>query len=148
MIRHNILLILRGFKRSKTTFIINLAGLSTGLACTLLIYLWIKDELGMDKFHANDERLLQVMEHQQHTGSVRVTDSTPWLLAESLEAEFPEVELAVVATPTYWFGRQTLSVDQNVVKADGNMPARIFSTCFPTGSFAVTEHGSLTTSRQ
>src|SRR5688572_4178160 len=101
MLRHNLLLIFRNIKRFKTTFFINLIGLSTGLACTLLIYLWVTDELNMDKFHKNESRLYQVMESQQHTGSIRVTDSTPWLLAETLEDEMPEIEYAVVATPTF-----------------------------------------------
>src|ERR687892_444640 len=109
MLRHNLILIFRNFKRFKTTFFINLIGLSTGVACTLLIYLWVKDELTMDKFHALDARLYQLMEHQQHSGSIRVTDSTPWLLAETLQDGIPEGEYAVVATPTYWFSRQTLS---------------------------------------
>lgn len=128
MIRHNLILIFRNYKRFKTTFFINLIGLSTGLACTMLIYLWVKDELSMDKFH--NDRLLQVMEHQQHTGSIRVTDSTPWLLAESLDESFAEVEFSVVATPTYWFGGQNLSVDNNVVKANGKYASKDFFKAF------------------
>ena len=131
MLRHNLILIYRNFKRFKTTFFINLIGLSTGLACTLLIYLWVKDELNMDKFHEMDARLFQVMEHQQHSGNVRVTDSTPWLLAELLEDEMPEVEYAVVATPTFWYSRQTLSVDNNnPVKANGKYASADFFNMF------------------
>lgn len=130
MLRHNLLLIYRNFKRFKTTFFINLIGLSTGLACTLLIYLWVQDELRMDKFHKLDARLFQLMEHQQHSGTVRVTDSTPWLLADALEQEMPEIEHAVVATPTYWFSRQTLSVDDNPVKADGKYASEDFFEIF------------------
>ena len=54
MFRHNLLLIYRNFKRYKSSFLINLTGLSTGLACTLLIYLWVNDELSVDKFHITD----------------------------------------------------------------------------------------------
>lgn len=130
MLRHNILLIYRNFKRFKTTFLINLIGLSTGLACTLLIYLWVTDELRMDKFHDKDSRLFKLMEHQQHSGSIRVTDSTPWLLAEALEDEVPEVEFSVVATPTYWFAGQTLSVGNNPVKANGKYASKDFFHVF------------------
>jgi predicted permease len=130
MIQHNLLLIFRNFKRFKTTFFINLIGLTTGLACTLLIYLWVKDELRMDRFHEKDARLFQVMEHQQHSGSIRVTDSTPWLLADALDEEMPEVEFAVVSTPTYWFGNQTLSVDNNPVKANGKYASKHFFNIF------------------
>jgi hypothetical protein len=61
MIKHNLLIIIRNFKRFKSTFLINLIGLSTGLACALLIYLWVTDELAVDKFHKKDDRLYQVM---------------------------------------------------------------------------------------
>ena len=130
MFRHNLLLIFRNFKRFKTTFFINLIGLSTGLASTLLIWLWVNDELKMDKFHKNDSRLFQVLESQQHTGSIRVTDSTPWLLSEALADEMPEIEYAVVATPTYWFNNQTLSVNNNVIKANGKYAGKDFFNIF------------------
>ncbi len=41
MLKHNLLLFYRNFRRNKGTFMINLLGLSTGLACALLIYLWV-----------------------------------------------------------------------------------------------------------
>ena len=130
MLKHNLLLIYRNFKRFKSTFFINLIGLSTGLACTLLIYLWVNDELQVDKFHKNDARLFQVMEHQQHTGDIRVTDSTPWLLADALENGMPEVQYAVVATPTYWFNGQTLSINNNSIKANGKYASKDFFKIF------------------
>ena len=40
MLSHHLLLTYRTFLRFKGSFLINLTGLSTGLACTLLIYLW------------------------------------------------------------------------------------------------------------
>ncbi len=133
MLRHNLILIFRNYKRFKTTFLINLIGLSTGVACTLLIYLWVNDELKMDKFHLLDDRLYQLREHQQHSADVRVTDSPPWLLAEALDDEMPEVEYAVVATPTYWFGGiggPTLSVNNNPVKANGKYASEDFFNAF------------------
>ncbi|HTF19502.1 MAG TPA: ABC transporter permease, partial [Chryseolinea sp.] len=104
MVTHNLLIILRNFKRFKSSFLINLLGLSTGLACALLIYLWVRDEIMMDKFHAAGDRLLQVMEFQQNSeNSIRVTNSTPGLLAEKLTSDVPEVEYAAMVTPYYWF---------------------------------------------
>ena len=57
MFSHHVLLAYRTFLRFKGTFLINLTGLSAGLACTLLIYLWVKDEVSMDKFHEKDGQL-------------------------------------------------------------------------------------------
>ncbi|HMQ00661.1 MAG TPA: hypothetical protein PKC24_12830, partial [Cyclobacteriaceae bacterium] len=70
MFKHYITLIYRNILRAKSYFLINLVGLSTGLACTLLIYLWVRDELRMDKFHEKDARLFQVMEHQQYAEEI------------------------------------------------------------------------------
>ena len=61
MFRHNFLITYRNFLRYKSSFFINLIGLSTGLACALLIYLWVNDELSVDKFHKKDEQLYQVL---------------------------------------------------------------------------------------
>lgn len=114
MLTHIIKLAFRNFKRHKSSFFINLIGLSTGLACALLILLWVQDELLMDKFHAKDERLFQVMEHQQYAEDIMTTISTPGLLAKTLADEIPEIEHAVTWN---WRNYYTLTVkDQNVKK--------------------------------
>ena len=116
MLKHNLLLIYRNFVRSKSFFLINLFGLSTGLACTLLIYLWVRDERNTDKFHTKDSRLYEVMEHQQYANDIMTTTSTPGLLAETLKEEIPEVEYAATTT---WINPYTLSVKDHNVKAEG-----------------------------
>ena len=97
MFRHTLLLAYRSFRRFKSTFLINLIGLSTGLACALFIYLWVSDELGVDTFHEKDSRLYQVMQNIPNgDGSVVTAPSTPGLLGEALRKEIPEVEDALV----------------------------------------------------
>ncbi len=92
MFYHNLLLIFRNFKRHRSTFFINLVGLSAGLACVLLIYLWVNDEWNMDKFHTNDAQLYQVMANHYDSEGIRTIASTPDLLAETLAAEMPEIQ--------------------------------------------------------
>jgi putative ABC transport system permease protein len=116
MLKHNIILIYRNFLRAKGFFLINLFGLSTGLACTLFIYLWVSDELSKDKFNVKDEQLFQVMEHQQYADHIMTTTSTPGLLAETLKEEIPEIEFAATTT---WINPFTLSNKENNVKANG-----------------------------
>ena len=65
MFKHNLLIAFRNLKRYKGSFLINLIGLSTGLACSFLIYLWVNDELHFDKFHEKDSQLFQVMGTKQ-----------------------------------------------------------------------------------
>ncbi len=116
MLRHNLLLTYRAFKRFKSSFFINLVGLTAGLACTLLIYLWVVDELKMDQFHAKSDRLFRVMEHQQYSDHIMTTWSTPGILAETLKEEIPEIEHAATTT---WVNSSTLSIGEHSVKADG-----------------------------
>jgi len=130
MFKHNLLVSFRNFKRYKSSFLINLIGLSSGLACALVIYLWVSDELSMDNFHKNDSNLYQLMEGQQHTGNVRVTGSTPWLLAESLKEEIPEVEFSTVVTPFFWYSPFTLSFEDKSTKARGIYTGKDFFNIF------------------
>jgi len=130
MLQHNLLVSFRNFKRYKSSFFINLIGLSSGLACALLIYLWVNDELNIDNFHKNDTQLFQVMEGQHHNGDIRITGSTPWLLAESLLEEMPEVEFATVVTPFFWFNPFTLTVNDKNIKARGIYAGKDFFNVF------------------
>ena len=116
MLKHNLTLIYRNFVRAKGFFLINLFGLTTGLACTLLIYLWVRDELTVDKFHQKDSRLFQVMEFQQYADEIMTTTSTPGILAETLKEEIPEIEYAAT---TSWIEPYTLSIKEHNIKAEG-----------------------------
>ena len=83
----------RNLIRDKQFSFLNLLGLSTGLACTLLIYLWVSDELSVDKFNANDSRLYQVLKRNvDGNGEINVRANTQGLLAQSMVKELPEVE--------------------------------------------------------
>jgi len=119
MLRHNLLLIYRTFKRFKSTFVINLIGLSTGLTCTLLIFLWIQDELNIDKFHDKNNRLYRVMENTAQADGVDTGAHTPDLLAETIIKEMPEVEYAIAVTPGNLLGKFTLTDGQTATKAVG-----------------------------
>ena len=130
MLRHNLLLIYRGFLRAKSYFLINLFGLSAGLICTVLIYLWVNDELKMDKFHEKDGRLFQVMEHQTYADDIWTITSTPGLLAETLKEEVPEVEFAATTT---WISPYTLSIGDHNVKAEGYHVGSDFFNIFSYG---------------
>src|SRR6478736_7162029 len=98
MVRHNLLIAFRNFLRYKSSFFINLIGLSSGLACALLIYLWVNDELLVDKFHVNRDRLYQVKENVEQDGGMITRITTAGPTAEALVAEMPEVEYAVTNT--------------------------------------------------
>jgi putative ABC transport system permease protein len=95
MFRHNLIVILRNFKKYKSTFFINLLGLSTGLASAILIALWVTDEQHMDKFHVLENRLYRVMVNNERDGKIETSTSTQAILGDALRNEVPEVEKAV-----------------------------------------------------
>ena len=128
MLKHYLTIIYRNFIRAKSYFLINVLGLSTGLACTLLIYLWVTDEYRMDKFGIDDDRRYQVMEHQRYADEIMTTQSTPGILAENLKADMPEVEYAAA---TSWVGDYTLSIGEKNVKAKGFHVGKEFFKIFP-----------------
>lgn len=129
MITHNLLIAYRNFVKYKSSFFINLIGLSSGLACFLMIILWVNDELNMDQFFENRDRLFQVMENvDQGNGMItRITTAGP--TAEAMTADFPEVELAVTATLA-WGNNHVLSFAGNDLKAKGIYASSAFFRMF------------------
>ena len=113
MLQHHLLLIYRNFKRYKNSFFINLTGLTAGLTCALMIYLWVNDELQMDNFHTKGSRLYQMMENEQTEAGANTTDQTVGVLAQTLVAEMPEVEDAVAVSPSYWIVQSKLFTKNN-----------------------------------
>ncbi len=111
MLKHNLLITLRNFMKYKSTFVINIAGLSTGLATVFLVYLWVNDESSKNRFNDNDDRMYQVFQTRKETdGHISTGGGTPGILADALASELPEVESAVSIVPPYWFNSRTLVV--------------------------------------
>ena len=116
MLQHNLILTFRNYMRYKSAFLINLIGLASGLACTLLIYLWVNSELGIDKFHEKSDQLYQIVANNEGSDGISTNHATPALLPRTLAAEFPEVEYASIQT---WTSPFTLSFEQTNIKAIG-----------------------------
>lgn len=106
MFRHNLLLTYRHFKNNKQSFFINFIGLSIGLACTLFIYLWVSNELNIDKFHEKDDQLFQVLKNVGTTGDITTVEYTQGRLAEVLREEIPEIEHSTSVVPSQRFSKK------------------------------------------
>lgn len=96
MLHHHLTLFIRNIKKDKGTFLINIIGLSSGLACVLLIYLWVHDELSMDQFHVHDHRLYQVRTNFHGPDAIETWEGTPIPLGETFMEMFPQVESATL----------------------------------------------------
>lgn len=88
-----------------------------------MIYLWTADESAVDKFHANNHRLYQVMAHIKLPDGIHTQESTPYLLGRSLAKEMPEVEVTASFQEGYAKGALSAGDKQVVTRrcfADAN----------------------------
>jgi putative ABC transport system permease protein len=95
MFKNYLKIALRHLKKSPTYSFINIAGLAVGMACCLLISLYVFNELGYDKFHQNAERIFRVQVDLNLNGILYREASIQFPAAEALEQDFPGVAHAV-----------------------------------------------------
>lgn len=71
----------------------NILGLAFGLACTILILLWVDFQFSFDKFHKDYKRIFQAYEIQDYANGYKLyTYSTPGPFAAYIKQAFPEIE--------------------------------------------------------
>jgi putative ABC transport system permease protein len=135
MFRYSLLLFLRNLKRQKLFSAINLLGLTSSIACALLMYLYVHHELSYDRFHNQADRIYRVNqtfiwgENDQHQFA-----STGPGVAHAVKEELPEVELVTsIYTPgdfliSYTSPDNTVTAieQENILAADSNF-FRMFS---------------------
>jgi len=84
----------RNTVRNKTFSILNILGLTLGLTCSLFIFLWVKDEAGMDNYHPNAPFIYNVYERVFSDGKLETGRSTPGRLARELKRKVQEIKYA------------------------------------------------------
>ncbi len=105
----------RNLRKHKVFSFINIAGLAVGMACCILIFLWVQDEIGFDRFHPNRERLYRTVMLQEGTWIT----ASGWALAPTLKREFPEIRSATrFATRTLLFTFEDRSLYRRVALVD------------------------------
>jgi len=84
---------IRNIIRHKGYSIINIAGLAVGMACFIMISLWVLDEKSYDNFHENADDIYRVVEEQRVSADNTLRVSvTPGPLGQALIDDFPEIE--------------------------------------------------------
>lgn len=102
MFRNHIKIAFRNLWKNKGYSIINIVGLSIGLAVCLLIFLFIRYETNFDAFHANKNRIYRIVSSWQYGDGMEYSEGTPLPLPRAVEADFPEFEkVAAVARAGY-----------------------------------------------
>ena len=102
MLKNYFKIALRTLKRQKGYTVINVAGLAVGMACCLLILLYVQDELSYDRHHENTDRIFRL--------TIAYDQGSHWApigppVGPALMAQMPEVEQVVRLFP---FGNRTV----------------------------------------
>lgn len=88
LLKHSI----RSFKRQFSYVLINILGLSIGIACSLFIALYIINESTYDRFHVKKDRIYRTILDGKIGGQQVIIYSSPAVMGPTLLQEFPEVE--------------------------------------------------------
>jgi putative ABC transport system permease protein len=88
----------RNLKKGKLFSFINIAGLSIGMAVTMIIGIWVWDELSFDKSFKNYDRIGQAWQFVKFDADKVSYNSLPIPLAQELRTKYPDIEAASVST--------------------------------------------------
>ncbi|HJP64654.1 MAG TPA: ABC transporter permease, partial [Mucilaginibacter sp.] len=140
MIRNYLKVAWRNLSKNKAHTFINIAGLSVGLVCSILILLWVQNELSVDAFHKNASRLYSVYERQYGDNRIRGGWNTPGVTADEMKKVVPGVELA---TPFAFNEPHVFSIGEKKLKLTGNSAGADFFRMFSYPILAGTAQSAL-----
>ncbi|MFT3911721.1 MAG: ABC transporter permease [Ferruginibacter sp.] len=93
MLKNYFKIAIRNLRRNKILSFVNIAGLAIGLACVILITLFVKDEWSFDKFHKNGENIYRLVQTTTDTSGKEMKSGNTGLPRRPVfAAEIPEIE--------------------------------------------------------
>ena len=96
MVQTYLKIVWRSLWKNKGYTFSNVAGLAIGMASTIMILLWVNDELSWDKFHPNYKNVYQVMVNRDFNGKITTEGSIPYPLVPALKENFAEITAGTV----------------------------------------------------
>ncbi|MGE4015514.1 MAG: FtsX-like permease family protein [Cyclobacteriaceae bacterium] len=84
----------RNLLRHKAFSLINITGLVLGISCTALIMIWVQHEFSIDRSYPDSERIFKAWNRASINGEIQAWNTTPRILAPTLDKEYAEVEYA------------------------------------------------------
>ena len=128
MLKNFLKVAIRNAIRYKGFTALNLLGLLVGIASSILILLWVNDEVSMDKFHENGDEIYQVFRNMKQTGGeVSTTYSIPKPMADLMKTEYSEVnEVAQIS----WLISMDFEKGEDISSEQGFFATPNFLTLF------------------
>lgn len=113
MLRNYFKIALRSLMRTKVYSLINISGLSLGIACCLLLSLYVYDEFGYDSHHARLDDLYRIdTQFEANVVGFDKLGSVSPPIPMTLKEELPEIEVATRLVPSF--------SNQNLIQSEGN----------------------------
>src|SRR5258708_7976096 len=118
----------RNMTRNKLTGFINVFGLAIGLSCSLLIWLWVSDELSYNRFLPGVKNIYEVHVNAPFNGDTITMTACPGPLEEAIQNSIPQIEQATRMT----YNRDVLfTVGDKTLKEKGTYATAGFFKVFP-----------------
>ena len=129
---------LRNIRRQKAFSIINITGLAIGMACCILILLWVQDELNYDTFHSEGARIYRVIKQEPDDKGITGGSTLPYALVPLLKNEFPDIDTFTRYQDRSWLESSSFATGDNKFYESGLFYAdpgffEIFSFSFLEG---------------
>ena len=141
MLKNYLLTAWRNITRHKVHSAINVIGLSLGMTCCLLIFLWVQDEKSIDDFHRNGKNLYSVYETITTAGRTTGSYATPiqydslgsHILLEGMQQAVPEIKYQAFYATGYelpWGHPETFRAGDKLLKLEGSRASEDFFKLF------------------
>jgi putative ABC transport system permease protein len=127
MFKNYFIITLRNLLKNGFYSVINIAGLSIGITCTILILLWVVDEMSFDKMHSKADRIYQVWVHAKFDGKISSWTSVPLPTYEAMKTGDSNIKRALI---TDWGDHHLLTVGDNRIIKRGYWASEEFFEMF------------------
>lgn len=128
MFRNYIKIALRNLQSSKVYSSLNIVGLATGMAVAMLIGLWVWDEISFNRYHANYDRLAQVMVTATNNGHIYTGQTTSIPMGTELHQKFGD-DFKFVSLASH-VGEHILAVGNKSISQHGRWAEEAFPVMF------------------
>lgn len=102
MIKNYFTIALRNLLKAKAFTIMNVSGLTVGMATAILIATWVYNEISFDRFHVNKHNIYQAWNRGKMDDKIQCWPNTPSILAPTLSSEYADIE-TTSRTFSRWF---------------------------------------------
>ena len=121
MFKNYLKIAVRNILRNKTYSIINIFGLSIGITCSVLIILWIHDELSYDQFHKNSSDLYIVAQKVYLQDGTVFGSQIPYPAGQELKSNYPgilDVARVYYSRPLLFAHNEKRSIENQILMVD------------------------------